>query len=64
MGDQDHESFFSSMMLKNIDSQIPIAFDQVTPSKTTIPTTVSHSSIIEKDSYKDKEVRPTSYQSC
>ena len=42
-------------MLKNIDNQIPILFDQVTPSKTTTPTTISHSSIIEKESYKDKK---------
>ena len=41
MGDQDHDSFFSSIMLKNIDNQIPIAFDQVTPSKTMTLTTKS-----------------------
>ena len=54
MGDQDHESFFSSIILKNIDNQIPIAFDQATPSKTTTPTTESPSNLIEKESYKDK----------
>ena len=41
MGDQDHDSFFSSIMLKNIENQIPMAFDQVTPSKTMILTTKS-----------------------
>ena len=55
MGDQDHESFFSSIMLKSIDNQIPIAFDQATPSKTMTPTTKSPSSLIEKESYKDKK---------
>ena len=55
MGDQDHESFFSSIMLKNIDNQIPIAFDQATPSKTTTPTTKSPSSLIEKESDIDKK---------
>ena len=55
MGDQDHDSFFSSIILKNIDNQIPIAFDQATPSKTTTPTTKNPSSIIEKESYKDKK---------
>ena len=55
MGDQDHDSFFSSIMFKNIDNQIPIAFDQATPSKTTTPTTKSPSTIIEKESYKDKK---------
>ena len=55
MGDQDHDSFFSSIILKNIDNQIPIAFDQATPSKTTTPTTKSPSSITEKESYKDKK---------
>ena len=54
MGDRDYDSFFSNIMLKNIDNQIPIAFNQATPSKTTIPTTKSPSSIIEKGSYKDK----------
>ena len=44
MGDQDHDFFFSSIMLKNIDNQIPIAFDEATPSKTTTPTTKSPSS--------------------
>ena len=55
MGDQDHDSFFSSIMLKNIDNQIPIAFDQATPYKTITPTTKSPSSIIEKESYKKKK---------
>ena len=55
MGDRDYDSFFSSIMLKNIDNHIPIAFNQATPSKTTIPTTKSSSSIIEKESYKDKK---------
>ena len=55
MGDRDYDSFFSNIMLKNIDNQIPIAFNQATPSKTTIPTTKSPSSIIEKGSYKDKK---------
>ena len=55
MGDQDHDSFFSSIMLKNIDNQIPIEFNQATPSKTATPTTRSPSSIIEKESYKDKK---------
>ena len=55
MGDQDHDSFFSSIMLKNIDNQIPIEFNQATPSKTTTPTTRSPSSIIEKESCKDKK---------
>ena len=55
MGDQDHDSFFSSIMLKNIDNQIPIAFDQATPYKTITPTTKSPSSIIEKKSYKNKK---------
>ena len=40
-------------MLKNIDNQIPIAFDEATPSETTTPTTKSPSSIIGKESYKD-----------
>ena len=55
MGDQDHDSFFSSKILKNIDNQIPIEFNQVTRSKTMTATTKSPSSIIEKDSYKDKK---------
>ena len=55
MGDQDHDFFFSSIMFKNIDNQIPIAFDETTPSKTTTPTTKSPSSIIGKESYKDKK---------
>ena len=50
MGDQDHDSFFSSIMLKNIDNQIPIEFNQATPL-----TTRSPSSIIENESYKDKK---------
>ena len=48
MGDQDHNSFFSSIMFKNIDNQIPIAFDQATPSKTITLTTKSPYTIIEK----------------
>ena len=55
MGDQDHDSFFSSIMLKNTVNQIPIAFDEATPCKTTTPTTKSPSSIIGKESYKDKK---------
>ena len=42
-------------MLKNTENQIPIPFDQATVSKTTTPTTKSPSSMIEKDSYKDKK---------
>ena len=42
MGDQDHDSFFSNIMLKNIDNQISIAFDQATPSKTTTATSVTN----------------------
>ena len=42
-------------MLKNIDNQIPIEFSQATLSKTTTSTTRSSSSIIEKESYKDKK---------
>ena len=42
-------------MLKNIDNQIPIEFNLATPSKTATPTTRSTSSIIEKESYKDKK---------
>ena len=49
MGDQDHDSFFSSIMLKNIDNQIPIAFDQATPSKTRTPTTKSEGHLNEKE---------------
>ena len=52
MGDQDHDSFFSSIMLKNIDNQIPIAFDEATPSKTTTPTTKIFFSIIGKRAIK------------
>ena len=55
MGDQDHDSFFSSIMLKNIDNQIPIEFNQATPSKTATPSTRIPSCIIEKKSYKDKK---------
>ena len=55
MGDQDHDSFFSGIMLKNIENQIPIEFNQTTPSKTTTPTTRSPSSTIEKESYRDKK---------
>ena len=55
MGDQDHDSFFSSIMLKNNDNQIPIAFDGATPSKTTTPTTIGTSSIFGKESYKDNK---------
>ena len=55
MGDQDHDSFFSSIMLKNTVNQIPTAFDEATPCKTTTPTTKSPSSIIGKESYKDKK---------
>ena len=55
MGDQDHDCFFSSIMLENTGNQIPSAFDQVTPSKTITPTTKSPSSIIEKESYKKKK---------
>ena len=55
MGDQDHDSLFSSIMLKNIDNQIPIDFNQAIPSKTTTRTTRSPSSIIEKENYKDKK---------
>ena len=42
-------------MLKNIDNQIPIEFNQATSSKITTPTTKSTTSIIEKGSYKDKK---------
>ena len=50
--DQDHDPLFSSIMSKNIDNQIPIAFDQATPFKIwSSPST----SIIEKESYKDKK---------
>ena len=45
MGDQDHDALFSSLMLKNIDNQIPIAFIQVTPSKKITPTTKSPSAV-------------------
>ena len=55
MGDQDHGFFFRRIMFKNIDNQIPVAFDQATPSKTITPTTKIPSSIIEKESYKNKK---------
>ena len=55
MVNQDHDSFFSSILLKNSDNQMLIAFDQATSSKTMTPTTKSPSSIIEKGSYKDKK---------
>ena len=42
-------------MLESIGSQIPTEFDQAALSKTTTPTTKSSSSIIEKESYKDKK---------
>ena len=54
-GDQDHDSFFSSIMLKNIDNQIPIEFNQGAPSKITTPTTKSPTSITGKESYEDKK---------
>ena len=41
-------------MLKNINNEILILFDQATPSKTKTSTTKSHSSIIEKESFRDK----------
>ena len=43
MPDQDYDSFLSSIIFKNIDNQIPIAFDQATPSKTMTPATKSSS---------------------
>ena len=55
MGDQDHDSFFSRIMLKNIDNQIPIEFNQAIPSKIATPTTRSPSSIIKKENYKVKK---------
>ena len=55
MADQAHDSFFSSIILKNIENQIPIEFNQATPSKTTTPTTKSPAIIIEKESDKDKK---------
>ena len=39
IGDQDHDPFFSSMLLKNTDNQIPIELNQATLSKTTTSTT-------------------------
>ena len=33
MGDQDHDFFFASIILKNINNQIPIEFNQATRSK-------------------------------
>ena len=57
MGDQDPDSFLSSVMLKNIDNQIPIAFDQATPSKKMASMTQIPSGITEKESsYKDKNL--------
>ena len=55
MGDHEHDSFFSSIMLKNNDNQIPIAFDEAALSKTTTPTTKIPFSIIGKESYKGKK---------
>ena len=52
---QDDDFFLSSIILKNIGNQIPIEFNQATPSKTTTPTTRSPSSIIERESYEDKK---------
>ena len=54
MADQAHDSFFSSIMLKNFANQIPIEFNEATPSKTTTLATKSFSIKIEKESYKDK----------
>ena len=49
MGDQDHDSFLSSIISKkHWQIQIPITVDQATPSKTMISTTKCPSSIIEK----------------
>ena len=42
-------------MLKNIDNQIPIEFNQGAPSKITTPTTKSPTSITGKESYEDKK---------
>ena len=33
MDEQDHDSFFNSIVLKNIGDQIPIAINQARPSK-------------------------------
>ena len=52
MGDQDHDSLFSSIMLKSIDNQISIALDQATPSK---KWQQHQTSIIEKEIYTDKK---------
>ena len=52
MGDQDYDSLFSSIMLKSIDNQIPIALDQTTPSKKWHQ---QQTSIIKKEIYKDKK---------
>ena len=54
MVDQDHDSFFSNIILKS-NNQIAVAFDQATPSKTVTLSTKSSCSIIEKESYKDKK---------
>ena len=63
MDDQDHDSFFRSIMLRNADNQIRTAFDKATPSKPTTPTTKSPSSITGKESYKDKKCeKTTSYK--
>ena len=55
MGDQGHDSIFNSTMLENIVNQISIAFDRAIPSKKMTPSTKNPSSIIEKESYKDKK---------
>ena len=47
MVNQDHDSFFCSIMLKNIDNQIPVVFDQANPSKTLKLTTKSPTSIMK-----------------
>ena len=55
MGDQDHDSFFISIMLENIENQIPSSFDQGTSSnKLTRTTKCCSSSIIEKDKKCDQ----------
>ena len=55
MGDQDHDSFFISIMLENIENQIPSSFDQGTSSNKLTPTTkCCFSSIIEKDKKCDQ----------
>ena len=55
IGDQDHDSFFSNILLENTDNQIPIAFDQATPSKKMAPTTKTPSSIIKKTAITKKK---------